>query len=107
MNRDTELLKIQAYADYCHTTFTLRASVLASGFVGLLLAILVLAYEGLVLWTVYYLASAATVIMFYVNLASVLKDYHNSLDQIQAFINQVNSNEPLPTLKEMRKVRQK
>lgn len=107
MNRDTELLKIQVYADYCHTTFTFRTSVLVSTYVGLLLAILVLAYQGLILWAVYYSASAAILITSYANLTSVFKDYHNSLDQIQVFINQVEGNQSLPTLKEMRKTRRK
>lgn len=107
MNRDTELLKIQVYADYCHTTFTFITSALVSVFVGLLLVFLGLAYQGVILWFVYYPASAGIVIMFYVNLTSVFKDYHNSLDEIQAFINQVENNESLPTLKEMRKTRRK
>jgi len=107
LNRDTELLKIQVYADYCHTTFTFRASVIVSGYIGLLLTILVMAYQGLIGWIVYYLIAAAIIIIFSVNLASIFKDYHNSLDQIQTLLNKLENSEPLPTLKEMRKTRSK
>jgi hypothetical protein len=107
LNRDIELLKIQVYADYCHTTFTFRTSVLVSGFVGLLLVILGLTYQGLMLLYVYYLTSAATLIVFYANLATVFRNYHNSLDQIQAFMNQLEIGESLPALREMRKTKHK
>ena len=105
MNREVELLKIQIFADYCHTDFTFRSSIGVSGFVGLLLVTVGLVYQNLISLVVYYLTLVIVLIFFSVILSKTYKDYHTNLDQIQVFFTQLEKNESLPTLREMRKAK--
>jgi hypothetical protein len=103
MSKESELLKIQVYADYCHTVFTLKASVLVSGFVGLLLILLGLLYQALVSGLVFYFGSLITLIVFAPALYYTFRSYHNDLNQIQGFLSKIEKKEPLPEFKDMRK----
>jgi len=103
MDKEVELVKVQVFADYCHTNFTFRSSIVVSGFVGLLLVDLALAYQTLISWLAFYVVTAFIAIVFAITLAKTFRDYHANLAQIQVFFNKLEKNEPLPTLKEMRK----
>ena len=54
MDRDTELLKIQVYADACHSKFTIVASCLLSLAVAGIVAFMVLFLQKDIDLTVYY-----------------------------------------------------
>ena len=103
MDKDAELLKIQVYADYCHTSFTFFSSIIITASVGLLLVALPLLYQGSISWLTYYVWIAIVGIGFSVLLINTLKEYHKDLDKIEDFLKKVEKKEPLPMLNEMRK----
>jgi len=103
ISNESELLKIQVYADYCHTIFTLKASILISGFVGLLLVLLGLLYQALISWFIFYFGSLLVFVAFAPALIYVFRSYHSDLDQIQGYLSKIEKNEPLPEFKDMRK----
>lgn len=95
-------MKIQVFADYCHTNFTFMSTLIVTGLVGLLLVDVGLAYQRLLPLLSYYILVPIIVIFSYAFLRQVYTEYHNNLDKIQGFLSQVEKNEPLPTFKEMR-----
>lgn len=107
MDREIDLLKIQIHADYCQANFIFLSSIVVSVFAGLFLVFVALVYQGLMSWYVYYLSIAVVTVFFFIELRRILKEYHNDLDQIQDLLSQVEKNESLPTLKEMRKKQKK
>jgi len=106
MDKDTELLKIQIYADYCHTIFTFRTSLQVSALVGLLLVVLGIAYQGLIPWFAFYLAIFLIAVFLALVIRKIFKDYHNDLNFIQILFSLVEKNDPIPTFKEMKVLRE-
>lgn len=102
-DKEDERIKIQVYADYCHTDFTFRSTLIVSALVGMLLVTMGLTYQGQLPLLGYYGSLAAIVIFIVYFMRGLFNEYHNNLDQIEGFFNKLEKNEPLPTLKEMRK----
>jgi len=103
ISNESELLKIQIYADYCHTSFTFRSTLIVTALFGLLLVNIGLAYQGLLPLLAYYLLFPIIGIFFYYFLRQAFTEYHSNLDQIQDFFIKLAKNEPLPEFKDMRK----
>ena len=101
MDRDAELVKIQVFADYCHTYFTFKILILTSAFIGLLIVALAIGICSS--WFAFFLASILFFFVFPITYYESYKDYHANLDQIQVLLDKLEKNESLPTLKEMKK----
>jgi hypothetical protein len=103
LNRDTELLKIQILADYYHNHFTTNLTFLLSGFLTLAGAVFVLVFEGHLTPLGYYISLIIIVIPISFWIYSTGKTYSKNLNRIDSLLEQVENNEPLPSLKELRK----
>ena len=104
MNRDVELLKVQILADYYHTQFNLVLSFLLTGVIALAIALMTLVYEGHINLLVYYILLVCIAVPFSYGLRTISKDYSENLDKIDDLLKQVEIGEPLPSLKELKKM---
>jgi hypothetical protein len=103
LNRDTELLKIQILADYYHNHFTTNLSFLLSGFLTFAAALFVLVFEGRLTLEGYYIYLIVIVVPLGFWIYSTRKTYSKNLDSIDGLLEQVENNEPLPSLEELKK----
>lgn len=103
MKRDTELIKIQVFAGYCHSEFRSRISYIFGAIIAVYVSLMGLYLQKTIELLTYYLTLFVGVPFFLLFLWSVYRDYHENLDKIDKLIQQVNKEEPLPSLRELRK----
>jgi len=104
MNRDTELLKIQVYADYCHSTFTSYVSFIFGGIIAFYVTIMGLFLQKTIDLTTYTLVAIVVVVPFLIFMWVAYGGYHSCLNRVDELIEKVNKGEPLPSIKDIRKL---
>ena len=107
MNKDIELLKIQILADYWQARFNFAYSLLIAGFVGLLILLLTIYYEGkvdAVSLTVGSLALYAILGIF--GMWFIEKRQAEYLNLIEKLLSQIEKAEPLPSLIELKRMKE-
>ena len=101
MNRDTELMKIQVYASYCHSDFRVRISYVFSALIAATVLFTSLAYQELIDRVTYSIAMVVGVLVFLYLMYTVYRDYKESLEKVDNMIKRVNEGNSLPSVKEM------
>ena len=101
MNRDTELLKIQVYAGYCHSDFRGRISYVFSALIAALVLFTSLVYQELFDRVTYTIAMFVAMLFFLYLLYFVYKGYTEDLGKIDNMIERVNRGDSLPSVKDM------
>jgi hypothetical protein len=101
MDRDTELLKIQVYAGYCHSDFRGRVSYVFSALIAALVLLTGLVYQELIDRVTYGIAMPVATLIFLYMLYFVYKGYTKDLCKIDNMIERVNKGNSLPSVKDM------
>lgn len=102
MNSDTETLKIKILSDYYHSRLSgLVAYISSAGIAFLIFFVSVLIQTGD--YITYSFGLVATTIWFIIGYQVAFRIHHKRLDQIDKLFQQIDKEEPLPTLKELRK----
>lgn len=101
--RDTELLKIQVYVDHCNSTFRSMASFIFACIVSLTITLMTLYLQKAMSAVVYTVAIILVFAFFAPWVVFTYISYHRCLDKVEKFIAMINKEEPLPSMKDMRK----
>lgn len=107
MNRDIDLLKIEILADYWQAKISFANSVLIAGFVGLLVLLLTIYYEGkidAISLTIGSLALYAILGIF--GIRFIEKRHVEYMRRIEKLLRKIEEGEPLPSLVELKKMKE-
>jgi hypothetical protein len=101
MSRDTELLKIQAYADYAHSRYTVEASYLLGAIAAYIFTIFGLRLQNILSLEVYWLFMFVPIPFFAVMLYNTHRNYTRRMARVDVLIKNVNTMQSLPTLEDL------
>ena len=99
--RDTEILKIQAYTDYCNSTFTNRTAFISSFIVAYYITLFGLNVQKVVSIEQYYLFLFVPLPFFIAWSYSAYRDYARNMKRIDELIKKLNDLESIPSIKDM------
>ena len=103
MDKDIELLKIQVYADYCHSFYNGLIVLLMSGMFSFFLTFTVLFIEGIIYFTIYLFFVFFSILGFGGLGICFFSIYSKRLERVDRLIEMMNKGEPLPSIKELMK----
>jgi len=101
MNRDTELLKIQVYASYCHSTFRGRVAFVFGLIVAYCTSLLVLNLQKTMDLTTYFVSMFMAFPVLALFLWTTYSRYQRRLNRVNELIEMVNKGESLPSIEDM------
>jgi hypothetical protein len=99
--RDTELLKIQAYIDFCNTEFSIGSSYSLGVIVAYVISVMVLYLQHSIDQTTYYVLLALGTIVFVPLVIYVYRIYSKRLSRVDKLIEKLNKGEPIPSIRDM------
>jgi hypothetical protein len=107
LNEEVELLKVKVLADYFHNWFRFLCSAIASGLVGLAVALVSLYFQQRLTYLDYIVSLVVLFVMaFSAFVLIAIRPYRADLSKIDALLMQVEKGESLPSLRELRKMRE-
>ena len=101
MDKDTELLKVQVYADYAHSRYTVQASYILSAIVAYFFAIFGLRLQNYLALELYWILVAVPIPFFGYMLYSTHKTYVQRMARVDELIKKANTMQSLPSIEEM------
>lgn len=102
IDKDAELLKVQIYAERCHTKFTLFVSLLFGILIAFAIALFTLLHERHISFLQF---SASFLFVFgfcFLYVYYTMKDYKESFKEISHMIEKVKEGEELPKLENLK-----
>jgi hypothetical protein len=106
-NKDIDLMKIQVLDSSFHSWFTFRASILASGIIGLLILVTTLYYEKIFDALAFYVSLVIIAISMSGVIYFLWKNLGEHLDFMNDLLMKVEKGEQLPPLTELGKIKAK
>lgn len=99
--RDTELLKVQIYADGCHTSSTIKLSFVLGVLIGFSVFLYTVFFENLISVFVWGVSLGCIVFFCFYYLASIVRGYNDELKKISGMIEMIKQGKELPTLEKL------
>lgn len=107
MNREIELLKIQVYVGYCHSTFRVQISFIFGALVAILVSLMGLFFQKAINVVTYYGTLLLCVPFFAFYVVRGYRNYQKSLGKVDNMIEHVDNGNSLPSIKDMIKGKEK
>jgi hypothetical protein len=101
MGKDTELLKIQAYADYAHSRYTVVTSYILGFTVAYLVTVFGLYLQNFFPYLAFWFLILIPAPILIIWLRSTYKEYTRRMARVDGLIKKVNTMQSLPTIEEM------
>jgi len=101
MERDTELLKIQTYADYCNAEFSSASSYTLGIIVAYYISLMGFYLQKIIDLGTYYVVLVLPLPVFVVLLWFVYRAHSRKLSRVDKLIGKLNKGEPIPSIEDM------
>ena len=101
MDRDTELLKIQAYSDYAHSRFTVEASYLLGAIVAYIFTVFGLRLQNILTLEAYLVFIIVPIPFFGYMLYNTYTSHTRRMARVDELIKKVNTMQSLPSIEDM------
>lgn len=99
--RDTEILKIQAYTDYCNSRFNNRTAFISSFIIAYYISLFGLNVQKVISIEQYYVFLFVPLPVFIYWSYSAYRDHARKMERIDELIKKLNNLESVPSVKDM------